>query len=53
MGRYAEPYGINLVRRIPSPLMPQVEEELKRMEEAGVIERVAGPTEWCAPKVPV
>ena len=33
--------------------MSQVEEQLKRMEEAGVIERVTGPTEWCAPMVPV
>jgi len=33
--------------------MPKVEEELKRMEEAGAIERVTGPTEWCAPMVPV
>ena len=31
--------------------MSQVEEELKGMEEAGVIERVTGPTEWCAPMV--
>jgi len=33
--------------------MPKVEEELKRMEEAGIIEKVAEPTEWCAPMVPV
>ena len=33
--------------------MSQVEEELKRMEGARVIERVTGPTEWCAPMVPV
>ena len=33
--------------------MPKVEEEFKRMEEAGIIERVTRPTEWCAPMVPV
>ena len=33
--------------------MPKVEEELKRMEEAGIIERVTGQTEWCALMVPV
>ena len=30
-----------------------MKEELKRMEEAGIIERVTGPTEWCATMVPV
>ena len=33
--------------------MPKVREELKWMEEAGIIERVTGPTEWCAHMVPV
>ena len=33
--------------------MPKIKEELKRMEEAGIIERVTGPTVWCAPMVPV
>ena len=38
----AEPYCINKVRRVAFPLMPRVEKELKRIEEAGIIERVPG-----------
>ena len=33
--------------------MPKVKEELRRMEEPGIIERVTGPTEWCAPMASV
>ena len=49
----AEPYVQTTARRIPIPQLPKVEEELKRMEKAGVIERITEPTEWCAPIVPV
>ena len=49
----AEPYVQTTSRRIPIPQLPKVEEELKRMEKAGVIERITEPTEWCAPIVPV
>ena len=34
-------------------LLPQVEAELRCMEDNGIIERVTEPTEWCAPVVPV
>ena len=31
--------------------MPIIQDELKRMEETGIIKRVTEPTEWCAPMV--
>ena len=49
----AQPYSIATPRRVPIPLLPRVEEELKRMELLGIIEKVTDPTEWCAPMVPV
>lgn len=39
--------------RVPFPMLQKVKEELQRMENHGVIERVTQPTEWCAPMVPV
>lgn len=45
------PYHVNTARRVPLPLKPKVDAELKRMEDAGVIEKVTEPTDWCAPIV--
>jgi len=49
----ATPYSISTARRISLPLLSKVEQELQRMEENGVIERITDPTDWCAPMVPV
>ena len=44
----AKPHAIFTPQHIPLPLHLQVEDELKCMEEAGVISKVSKPTEWCA-----
>uniref|UniRef100_A0AAR2LI10 ribonuclease H n=1 Tax=Pygocentrus nattereri TaxID=42514 RepID=A0AAR2LI10_PYGNA len=49
----AVPYVVHTARRVPFPMLQKVKDELLRMEENGVIERVTQPTEWCAPMVPV
>ena len=45
------PFNLTTPRRIPIPLLPRVQAELKRKEDMGVIEKVAQPTEWCPPVV--
>ena len=49
----ATQYSVCTARRVPIPLLPQFEAELRRMEQNGIIERVTEPTDWCAPMVPV
>ena len=48
-----EPFALNAPRRVPVPLMAAVKEELERMQELGVIEKVTDPTDWCAGMVVV
>lgn len=49
----AQPYSVHTARRIPIPLIEKVEEELKRMEKAEIIQKITEPTDWCAPIIPV
>ena len=49
----AEPYHVNVARRIPTPLQEKVEKELEKMEQEGIIKCVTKPTDWCAPMVVV
>ena len=44
----AVPFRCNIARRIPIPLMPKIKKELQRMEDAGIIEKVTEPTDWCS-----
>ena len=49
----AKPHSINVPRWVAVPLMEAVKDELKRMEQLGVIARVHEPTEWCSGMVVV
>ena len=51
--RDAEPYSCSTARRVPFPMLDKVSDELKRMEQLGVIVKVTEPTEWCSPIVVV
>ncbi|XP_038063231.1 uncharacterized protein K02A2.6-like [Patiria miniata] len=47
----ATPYCVTAPRRIPLPLLPQLKQELEKMETQGIVKRITEPTEWCAPIV--
>ena len=49
----AEPDNIPVARRIPTLLLPKVEQELQHMLSDGVIKEITEPTDWCSPIVPV
>jgi hypothetical protein len=47
----ADPVQVSAPRRVPFPLLKEVEKEIKRMEKEGVIEKIEEPTNWCSPMV--
>eukprot|EP00117_Sycon_ciliatum_P001177 scpid20930/ scgid6949/ Transposon Ty3-G Gag-Pol polyprotein; Gag3-Pol3; Transposon Ty3-1 TYA-TYB polyprotein; Capsid protein; p24; Spacer peptide p3; Nucleocapsid protein p11; Ty3 protease; p16; Spacer peptide J; Reverse transcriptase/ribonuclease H; p55; Integrase p61; Integrase p58 len=49
----ATPYHCVAPRRVPHHLFGKVREELNRMREGDIIEKVEEPTDWCFPMVPV
>ena len=49
----AVPVALATARNIPLPLMKPVEEELKKMEQYGIITTETEPTEWVSALVPV
>ena len=49
----AQPFHLATPRRLPLPLKDKVEEELKSLQEQGIIRPVTKPTDWCAPIVAV
>lgn len=49
----ATPFALHAPRNVPIPLRGKVEQELKRMQELGVIRKVSEPTPWCAGMVVV
>ena len=49
----ARPICLYAPRKVPHPLLPSVEEELRRMEQQGVISKVTQPTDSCSGMVVV
>ena len=44
----AQPFALNIPRRVPVSLMQAVKDKLDCMQQLRVIELVETPTEWCA-----
>ena len=44
----AAPFSLNSPRQVAIPLLPKIQEELKRMESLGIISKIEQATPWCA-----
>ena len=49
----AKHFAVFTPRRVPVNLLPQLKDELDKLQQLGVIKRVNEPTPWCAPIVVV
>lgn len=49
----SDPYFLRTSWRVPFPLLPKVEAELKHILSLGITEGVTQPTDWCVPVVPM
>ena len=49
----AQPFAVNVARRVPFPLVEKVRDEVSRLTKLGIIRKITIPTPWCAPMVPV
>ena len=49
----AKAYSVSTPRRVPIPPLPKVKQELRRMEDFGVISKIDEPTDWCSGMVVV
>ena len=47
----AKPFCVNTPRNIALPLKEKLKDELKTLENQGIITKQTEPTEWCAPIV--
>lgn len=45
------PSAINVRRQVPIPLGKKTEQELKRMEQNGLVPRIDETTEWCRVRI--
>jgi hypothetical protein len=47
----AQPFALNVPRKLPFPMFDKTKNEIDRMLQMGVISKIDQPTSWCAPMV--